>query len=62
MDNLRDRVVTNFGVSAEIATKAVETSVINKLIVAAPDFVTHYSLNNWADDVWKEYRGIPVEV
>lgn len=46
--------------SEEKASDIVQRSAINRLLQTSPELVMHYPVKSWANDLWKEHRGVPV--
>jgi len=54
-DYVIDAMVANYHFSYDRAKKMVFDSVFNKLLIEDTDYVFHYTVNYWAQEVNNEY-------
>lgn len=53
-------LIKKYGISAKIATDAVQSSVINDLLKEDAEMIMHDSIQYWAEQIWNEYNCILV--
>ena len=59
---LAEELVESYDMTQEEATYAIQNSYVKDLLEELPDFALHYSIKDTAKDVWREYKGIPIEI
>lgn len=59
---LVEELVCSYDMNEHDARHAVQNSVINKMLGISPDYVMRQALEYSAEEVWKEYKGVPIEV
>lgn len=55
-------LILYFKMNKNDAIDAVSHSVLRKILFKYPKTVMHYPIENWANDIWKEYNHLPVEI
>lgn len=59
---LKEELISQYNMNENEATCAIQNSYVDDLLKEQPDFAMHYSIEDTAEDVWKEYVGIPIEI
>jgi hypothetical protein len=60
--HLVEELVCAYNMDEYEASLAVQNSVTNKMLSVNPEFVMHYSIQDTAEEIWKEHQGLLIEV
>ncbi|MBU5332120.1 hypothetical protein KQI61_07905 [Anaerocolumna aminovalerica] len=59
---LKQELIYSYGLNDQEAYSAIKNSYVEDMLVENPDFILHYSLKDTANDVYKEFMKIPIEI
>ncbi len=59
---IKEELINQYNMNENEAAYAIQNSYIEDLLNKQPDFALHYSIEDTAEDIWKEYNGLPIEI